>query len=623
MRSHTIAWLIFLALHLPLFAQVVEPRFPPPRPVYKVRVERSVMVPMRDHVRLSTDLYFPEGVAGKLPTVLIRTPYDKKHFYRNEDAEPYWVGPYIFAGQGYVVAVQDVRAKFESEGQAFVMNAAEPQDGYDTVSWLAAQPWSNGKVGTYGCSYLGEAQYEQAKLRNPHLAAMIPQGAGPVKYHNFGVYTGGVFELAAAFGWFRENGNSFHPHLPLDIPPAEFRETAKYFNLNPIVPRTTYAKFWSLLPVVDMMDKAQAPPSDWKDIVSHEAGDTWWEQLGLIQDTDRFDVPALHINSWYDWGAAETLQLFNLLRTNAETARGRDNQFIVLSPTTHCVSETSSSNTVVGSRNVGDAQFDYWGLYLRWFDHWLKGDDNGVTKRPKVQFYVMGKGEWRSDNEWPPARTKYTNYYLHSGGHANSRFGDGTLSTMEPGREAPDRFTYDPATPVPSVGGPECCTGTEEQPAGAFDQSNVEMRNDVLVYTTPALSSGIEVTGPLQVVLYVSSSARDTDFTGKVVDVYPDGTAYNVQEGILRSRYRDGYENKVWMKPQSVYKLVIGLEATSNYFGAGHRIRLEISSSNFPRFERNLNTGGNNFAETSFQSAMNTIHHSKVYASHIVVPVVP
>jgi hypothetical protein len=276
---------------------------------------------------------------------------------------------------------------------------------------------------------------------------------------------------------------------------------------------------------------------------------------------------------------------------------------------------------MVGERDMGDARFDYYDLYLRWFEHWLKGVENKVTQRPKLLIYVMGRNQWRLENEWPLARTQFTEFYFHSAGRANSRLGDGTLTEVRPAKEQPDYFTYDPATPVPTTGG---ALGALRGPAeGPANQASIEMRHDVLVYTTPTLSRGIEVTGPLQAVLYVSSSARDTDFTAKLVDVFPDGSAYNLKEGILRARYREGFLRKVWMAPDGVYKVVVDLDATSNYFPPGHRIRVEISSSNFPRFDRNLNTGGNNFDESKWVTARNGIYHSDKFPSHLELPVIP
>lgn len=585
-----------------------------PRPKVSVTIQESVMVPMRDAVRLSTDLYFPEHREGdKLPVIMIRTPYDKNTHRRETSAAR------MFAGQGYLVAVQDVRGKFESEGE-YEISAADVNDGSDATDWLAAQPWSNGKVGTYGCSYLGDTQVMQARVRNPRHATMIPQAAGSsIHYRYFGSMEGGVFELAGGFGWFRDSGSKQY----LRFPPGALPEARKYFNPAPTLPAIPdYRAIWSSLPLVDMMKKAGSTPNDFEAFVSHEPGDPWWDHFGYIKPADRFDVPALQVNSWYDFGVAETLQQFNQFRTNAESARARANQFIIISPAEHCRSELATERTMIGTRDLGDARFGYWDLYLQWFDHWLMGIDNGVTRMPKLRIYVMGRNVWRDEQEWPLARTAFTNYYLQSAGGANSRFGDGVLSVTRPTTQPPDTFTYDPGHPTPSVGGPGCCAGTSEILTGALDQSDVETRQDVLVYSTPPLSEGVEVTGPLKAVLYVSSSARDTDFTVKLVDVYPDGTAYNIQEAVLRARYREGLTRGVFMEPGGIYRLAIDLHATSNYFGPGHRIRLEVASSSFPRYDRNLNTGGNNFDETTWVVARNTVHHSRAHPSHLILPVI-
>ena len=596
----------------------------PPVPRFPVRLEKSVMVPMPDGVKLSTDLYFPECRETKLPVILMRTPYNK-NFYRERTRESRMF-PYFFAERGYVVAIQDCRGRYESEG-TYVVSAADSMDGDDTVTWAALQPWSSGCVGTYGCSYSGENQIEMAKLRNPHLKAMIPRAAGGAlgtagqRYSYFGAFKGGVFELSANFGWFFQYGSKLFYRPPVETPHAVFLETAKLFNPAPQLPPVNFLEIWKTLPIIDMIKKAGGPPTDFEDFLSHEPADPWWDGLGYIKETDRFDVPALHVNSWYDFGVAETLYTFSLFQGNAANALARDNQFVIISPTAHCLSEEATQTTIVGEREVGDARLDYENIYLRWFDHWLRGIDNGITKMPKVQAYVMGAGTWRSGDEWPPAGTRFQTYYLRSDGHANGRYGTGRLGLDAPGAERPDTYVYDPRTPVPSRGGPVCCTGTPDAPEGSYDQSEVEMRQDVLVYTTPTLSGGVEVTGPLEVILYVSSSAPDTDFTAKLVDVYPNGTAYNVQEGIQRARYREGYDKKVWFKPGEVARVRIDLQATSNYFGPGHRIRLEISSSNFPRFERNLNTGGNNYDEAEGKIARNTIYHSAKYPSAVILPI--
>ena len=562
---------------VPLFA---EPRYPLPAPRYAVRTEINVRVPMRDGVKLATDLYLPEGAGEKLPAIMIRTPYNRKA--RPEVAR-------MFAGHGYVVAVQDVRGKFDSEGR-FTVSANDTNDGSDMLDWMAAQPWSTGKIGTYGCSYLGEDQIELSKLRNPHHTAMIPQAAGGA-YRFADLLEGGAVGLAEAAPWFLSNGSKVEP--------------------APKAPKVDLQQMLLTLPLVQMLKKAGVPHTDFEDIISHQPADPWWDRFGYVDHRHHFNTPALHVCSWYDSVVNEAFLLAKLMRENGESARARDNQFVVIAPTTHCAFDSATEHTLVGKRQLGDAQFDYYNLYLRWFDHWLKGADNSLASVPKVQIYVMGANKWRSENEWPLARTKFTKYFLHSRGHANTREGDGELTTAAPGEESDDRFRYDPRDPAPTVG------------EGAQDQSDVEKRADVLVYSTPPLGAGVELTGPLEVMLFVGSSARDTDFTAKLVDVYPDGTAFNLQDGILRARYREGFNKKVWMKPGEVYPLKIDLHATSNYFPAGHRIRLEISSSYFPRFDRNLNTGGNNYDETQPVVAENTIHHSGKLASFITLPVVP
>jgi putative CocE/NonD family hydrolase len=389
----------------------------------------------------------------------------------------------------------------------------------------------------------------------------------------------------------------------------------------PLPPIDLQEAFW-YLPVIDVLEHYGHPPSDYKDFVSHMPGDPYWKTLNYVDSTDRFDIPAIHVNSWYDLGPRETMNVFNLFQENAVSARGRDNQFVIISPTIHCASEFVRAPVRVGERDLGDATLEYYRIYLNWFDHWLKGIDNDVTEMPKIQYYLMGANEWRSAREWPLPQTEFTPFYLHSGGNANTRLGDGVLSRVPSADEPPDSYTYDPENPVPSVGGPICCIGADDAPAGSFDQSEVELRNDVLVYTSDPLEEGIEVTGPMDVVLYVSSSAKDTDFTIKLVDVYPDGRAFNVQEAILRARYREGFDRQVFMEPDEVYELRIDLHATGNFFGPGHRIRIEISSSNFPRFDRNLNTGGNNYDENSWIVAEDTIHHSSDYPSHVILPTV-
>jgi len=548
------------------------------------RIQAGVMVPMRDGVRLSTDLYFPENVEAKLPVVLWRSIYDKTGAYGREP------GMRELVQQGYVAAIQDTRGRGASEGE-FTPSAGDRNDGYDTVAWLTSQPWSNKKVGSAGCSSLGESQLLLASARHPHHVAAIPQAAASgffIRGRPWASFDGGVFELAQTAGWFSVDGRGL-----------DFR----------------------VLPIIDVLKEAGRPPTHYEKFASSNPEGPYFQNLEWLRPGDRLNVPALFFDSWYDYGAAETLELFNMLRRESVSVTARENQFVIIAPGTHCGYREATEQTIVGERDLGDARIDVLELQIRWFDHWLKGIDNRVTDRPRIQYYLMGANRWRNADTWPVRGTRFTKLYLGSKGTANSLHGDGTLSFDPPSRSASDTFEYDPASPIPSLGGHACCTGTDTE-AGAYDQTQIEMRDDVLVYTSAPLEEGIEVTGPLKLTLYISSSAPDTDFTAKLVDVYPDGRAFNIQEGALRMRYREGFDKNLRMQAGEVYEAHIDLHATSNYFGRGHRIRLDISSSNFPRWDRNLNTGGNNYDEREFVTAQNTVHHSPEDPSFILLPLV-
>jgi putative CocE/NonD family hydrolase len=579
---------------------------PAPAPRYQVRVEKSVMMPMRDGVRLATDIYFPSNeeqqhAEHSWPVILIRTPYSKSGFggRMQRIAE-------MMAGQGYAVAVQDERGRYESGG-SYIIFGSVADDGYDAIDWLSRQSWSNGRVGTYGCSSLGDNQILAAQRLPAALKAMIPQasfatiGSAGGQYKYYGVRTGGAVALAQNISWFYEAGSKVNP--------------------APQVKPANYPALWWHLPIVDVMTVVGAAPNDFADAVSREVTDPWWDQFHYMTDDYRSDVPALFVNSWNDFGARETIFEFEMLRKHSVSKEARDNQYLVISPTTHCRSEYASGDELIGERDVGDARFDFWSMYFRWFAHWLKNDKSALAAMPRVQYYLMGKNEWRSAPDWPIPGTRLVKFFLHSAGHANGLQGDGTLSGLAASGATSDRFIYDPGNPVPSLGGPLCCTEGNNA-AGSYDQRKVEMRGDVLVYSSLPLKQGIEVTGPIDAVLSVSSDAKDTDFTAKLIDVYPDGRAFNIQEGILRARYREGQAKKVWFSAGEVAVLRIDMGATGNFFGPGHRIRLEVSSSNFPRYDRNLNTGGNNFDETRWLVAHNTVHHSSKHPSYLLLPVI-
>ena len=549
-----------------------------------VRAETGIMIEMRDGVLLSTDLYFPEGAEGKLPVILWRSIYDRKGAL---DREP---GMRELVQHGYVAAIQDTRGRGESEGE-FVPSVGDRNDGYDTVAWLTRQPWSNGKLGSAGCSSLGESQLLLAATRHPNHVTAIPQAAASaynVRGRPWASFDGGAFELAQTAGWFSVDGRG-----------VDYRT----------------------LPIIDVLKKAGRPPSHYERFAASTPEGPYFMNLEWLRPGDRLDIPALFFDSWYDYGPAETLELFNRLRQESIGATARNNQFVIVAPGTHCGYSNASEHTLVGERDLGDARIDVMGLKLRWYDYWLKGVDNGVTDMPKVQYYLMGANRWRSADAWPVPGTRYVKLFLSSRGRANGLQGDGRLAFAPPANARRDTFVYDPANPVPSLGGQACCTGTDTE-AGAYDQRRIEQREDVLVYTSAALEEGLEVTGALQVVLQVSSSASDTDFTAKLVDVYPDGRAFNVQEGAMRMRYRDGFDRNLRMREGEIYEVRLDLHVTSNWFGPGHRIRLDVSSSNFPRWDRNLNTGGNNYDESQFVTARNTVHHSPERPSYLVLPVV-
>ena len=579
--QHLAAAALALAVAVPAFACAQEPVSSP-----DIRKEAGVKVAMRDGVGLSTDLYFPPNAVGPVSTILIRTPYGKDREY------PYGGMIPMFVEAGYAVAFQDTRGRYDSEGE-FTVRFSDREDGYDVTTWLANQSWSNGKIATFGCSYRGETQITLAAERHPnHVAAipMAPSAAYDIGGRPWTAFDGGAFELAQTAGWFMLDSSSDRLEL------------------------------YRGLPVVGVVAESGAVGTDYEDYASSTPISDYFRSLDFIRADDRFDVPALYVDSWYDFGVNETLQLFNQQRENALSARARDNQYVIVAPSTHCA-WMRPANSRAGARDVGEWRLDFEDLYLRWYRYWLDGDDTRITEMARVQYYLMGANEWKSAEAWPIPGTEFVPFYLRGEGNANTRMGDGVLSTTAPGDELSDVLVYDPADPVPSLGGQACCTGISTG-AGGYDQSEIETREDVLVYTSDVLDEGIEVTGPLQAFLYVTSDAPDTDFTMKLVDVYPDGTAYNIQEAARRMRFRDSLTESVLMVEGEVYEIRLDLHATSNYFGPGHRIRIEVSSSNFPRWSRNLNTGMDNHATTEWAIATNTVHHSAAYPSRIILPVV-
>jgi putative CocE/NonD family hydrolase len=443
-------------------------------------------------------------------------------------------------------------------------------------------------------------------------------------------YRGGAVQMLF-ITWIYGEQNQVRPMFPPNTSQQDLIAASRLFDLAPQMPPVDWSKALWHLPVQDIMKGAEGPRGIFADpmpvptggrMIQRAPNDPAWYKGGLYHDNMPLDVPGLYFMSWYDVSVGPNLALFNHVRA---TAKGdvANQQWAVIAPVTHCGYTRATENTIVGERNVGDARLDYAELTYGFFDRFLKGEaSERLARQPKVQYYTMGLNKWQSSDTWPPAGAEPLTFYLASGGRANTMSGDGTLATAAPASDLPDSFTYDPMNPVTSYGGNVCCTGTAVQ-AGAFDQRKMETRPDVLVYTSEPFKEGLEISGPIEPALYVSSDAKDTDFTVKVIDVDPEGRAYNLDESIQRMRYRDGYDKPpVWMEAGKVYKVTLQPLTTSNYFAAGHRLRIEISSSNFPRFDRNLNTGGNNYDEATGVVAHNTVHHSRQYPSTVKVTVV-
>ncbi len=559
---------------------------------HEVTVERNVTAKMRDGVTLRADIYRPKA-EGKYPVLLVRTPYDKTN-ETNFGLKA--------AARGYVVIAQDVRGRFTSEGDWYTFKN-ESQDGYDTVEWAAALPYSNGKVGMYGGSYVGATQFLAALAKPPHLAGICPNVTAS-NYHDGWTYQGGAFEQ-----WFNESWSS-----GLAENTMRRRAEQKYDALGgtKVLPLNSY-------PVLEPPSGEGIAPY-FKDWLTHPNFDEYWKQISIEDHYAQIQVPVYNLGAWYDIFLGGTLKNYVRLKTEAGTEAARRGQRLFVFVGGHAGWTQARK---IGDVDFGEkAPFDIDELTLRWYDSLLKGEANGVEKEKPVKIFVMGKNEWREEDDWPLARAKSTKYYLHSSGAANGIAGNGTLSTVAPTEEKPDQYVYDPSDAAPTIGGPLCC-GALPTGIGPEDQRSAEARSDVLVYTTPAFAKDNEVTGPVSLDLYVSSSAVDTDFTGMLVDVWPNGFAQNLTSGILRLRYRNSQEKPELANPGEMYHITVDLWATSNVFLAGHKLRLEVSSSNFPRFDRNLNTGEEQARATRMVKATNVIYHDKTHSSALVVPIVP
>jgi hypothetical protein len=600
-------------------------------------IDRKVMVPMHDGKRMQADVYRPNDESKKYPIIFVRTPYNF-NFWDIQLGAPRDMKTVVEAvKRGYAYVEMNERGRYFSEGDYEILGPPLT-DSDDELNWMTSQPWSNGKVGLIGCSSTAEWQLAVAARGNKALAAFIPMGFGAgvgrvAPYFEQGNwFRGGAVQMLFMI-WLRESGfqTGVRPMFPEGASQQELITAAKSFDLAAHESPVDWTKVIWHLPENDILKSIGAgdgifasvtPGVTHGNMIARTPNDPAWYKGGLWNDSMPINVPGLWMMSWYDVSVGPNLAAYNYVRKTARPQIANE-QYAVIAPVLHCSYTRATEDTVVGERSVGDARFDYDSLTYGWFDHFLKGEQNGILeKTPKVRYYTMGSNKWQTADTWPPAGAKPVTYYFASSGHANTMYGDGLLAANQATNDQADKFVYDPMNPVQTYGGGFCCMGPSFKP-GALDQRPVETRNDVLVYTSEPLKEGMEVSGPIDVTLYVGSDAKDTDFTVKVIEVLPDGTAYNLSDNIQRVRYREGYDKPpVWMEKGKVYKVTLQSMQISNYFAPGHRLRVEVSSSNFPHFDRNLNTGGNNYDESKGVIAHNEVHHSQQYPSSITLSVV-
>jgi putative CocE/NonD family hydrolase len=561
-------------------------------PVYGHRILRDVKVPMHDGVKLSVNVFLPD-TAGRFPVVFQRMPYGGNGRDPGE----------FYAQRGYAFVIQDCRGRHDSEGEFYPFRDDTP-DGLDSLDWICAQPWSNGRVGMFGPSYLGAVQWALAGERHPALQAIVPNVI-PCDFWKSGYWRNGAFSLALNALW-----------TCLEI-------TSRTSDLG-LIPSYDLNKFFRHLPLRTLDTYAGRPCQFWQDFLEHSQYGDYWKRMNVIRD--RFGevaVPAFIMGGWYDYYPGECFDALHGMRTQSR-GKARQHSRVIIGPWSHLISLSPK----LGEVDFGaQSHLNINALALRWFDCLLKDMDTGILDEPPVTIFVMGINEWRQENEWPLARTRFTDFFLHSHGKANRDPCDGLLSLAPPRREPPDRYVYDPADPVPTLGGNHSiCWGDAFhviQP-GPFDQRPVEQRQDVLTYTTPPMEADTEVTGPIMLYLYAATDAPDTDWTAEVVDVHPDGRAINLTEGNIRARFRkDIHGPPELLEPGEVYAYRIEIQPTSNVFRNGHRIRLEVASSNFPLWDRNPNTGHKQGEDAELRIARQTVFHDSEHPSRIVLPVIP
>lgn len=563
---------------LPLHAQGADS----PLQQHPMTVRYHVQVPLRDGVHVSADVYRPQE-DGAYPTVFTHTPYNNNSDRTLEQA-------WSYVRRGYAYVTTDARGRHDSEGRFFPYRDDGP-DGSDVMDWIAEQAWSDGRIVTLGGSYTGKNQWLMARERNPHHTAIVSYVAGAHEFLD-GARFNGVPKLDLRYTWI----------MGMDGRVNQARSGWRWDRL-----------MWELpLLTLDAAGGRDIPA--WRQLMAHDSLDAFWRESGLEPDEyGGFDIPSFSVTGWYEG------QLKGMVQHHVNAVRTAENaadHVLIVGPWLHGVNR----DRVVGERDAGpEAMIDLDGIRDAWMDHRMLGGSR--PDLPRFAYFVPALNQWRAAGAFPVPETRFTEYFLDSGGHANTLAGDGRLRTDAPGSGTPDAYTYDPRNPVPSVSS-RTSGARGGLPQGSVDNRAVETREDVLVYTSEPLQAGTEVTGPVTAVIHFSTDVEDTDITVKLLDVYPDGRALNITEGVARAKYRSSYERPEPLRAGEVYRLEVELFPTSNWFAPGHRIRVEVSSGDFPNFARNL---GHMSSDTwSEISVANTrIHHSAEHPSHILLPVVP
>ncbi|MDP6451920.1 MAG: CocE/NonD family hydrolase [SAR202 cluster bacterium] len=581
------------------------------RQQFDVVHEKNVPMKTRDGTTLYADVVRPD-IPGRLPVLLTRTPYGKDTSMLNNEGSAFFL-----ARHGYVTVVQDCRGRFTSEGEYYPM-VNDIEDGYDAVDWAARLPWSNGRVGTFGQSYMGASQYMMARNNPmpPQLQAMIPVSAAADYYQGWVYHTGGAMLWGWAVPYAVLKGRNTLERLGRDDLLAKMDE---YVEQGTNFSQPLREEWFRHVPISDWAELLKETAPYFEDYINNSDDGEYWSQVNVNHNAKNISVPMLHVSSWYDIFLEGALNGYQSVKSDSEHTQARRGQKLFIGPWGHLFPFVQPTSQGTGDIDFGpEALVDLHDLHLRWYDYWLKDFETGVMDDPPVTVFTMGENRWQTLEDWPPPNANYVRWYLHSDGKANTLNGDGSLSTVPPGDEPTDSYLYDPDDPVPTLGGANLSI-----PLGVQDQSPVENRQDVLVFTSDPMERPLEVTGPIKVHLWAASTTPDTDFTAKLVDVRPDGYAQNLQDGIIRARYRDSTTTPTLIEADRVYEYTIDLWATSNVFLPGHRIRLEISSSNFPRFDRNPNTGARFGDDAVMQTANQTVHHRGEFPSHVLLPIIP